>query len=56
MDYLADNTAKLYQGGKGPYVDREGVPMDDSSRKECEPVIESGSVPPNEYFCIQCRP
>ena len=28
MNYLADSTAKLCQGGKGRYVDREGVPVD----------------------------
>ena len=38
MDHLADSTAKLYQGGKGRYVGREGIPMDNSSEKECEPV------------------
>ena len=36
MDNPADSTAKLCQGGKGRYVGREGIPMDDSSRKECE--------------------
>ena len=39
MDRPASNTAKLCQGGKGRYVGREGIPMDDSSVKECEPVI-----------------
>ena len=39
MDHPADCTAKLCQGGKGTYVGREGIPMDDSSGKECEPVI-----------------
>ena len=39
MDHPADSTAKLCQGGKGMYVGREGIPMDDSSGKECEPVI-----------------
>ena len=39
MDHPASSTAKLCQDGKGPYVDREGVPMDDSSVKECEPEI-----------------
>ena len=29
--YPADSTAKLCQGGKGRYVGREGVPMDNSS-------------------------
>ena len=32
MDHSVDSTAKLCQGGKG-------IPMDDSSGKECEPVI-----------------
>ena len=39
MDHLADSTAKLCQGKKGTYVGRDGIPMDDSSGKECEPVI-----------------
>ena len=28
MDHPADSTAKLWQGGKGRYVGREGIPMD----------------------------
>ena len=36
MDHLADSTAKPCRGG---YVGREGIPMDDSSGKECEPAI-----------------
>ena len=39
MNHPADSTAELCQGGKGWYVDREGIPMDNSSWKECEPVI-----------------
>ena len=39
MNYPADSTAKLCQGGKGLYVGREGVPVDNCSREECEPVI-----------------
>ena len=39
MDHPADGTAKLGQGGKGQYVGREDIPMDDSSGKVCEPVI-----------------
>ena len=39
MDHSADSTAKLCQGGKGTYVSREGITMDDISGKECEPVI-----------------
>ena len=31
MDYPTDSTAKLCQGGKGLYVCREGVPIDNSS-------------------------
>ena len=38
IDHPADNTAKLCQGGKGQYVGRGGIPMDDSSVKECESV------------------
>ena len=36
MNYLADNTAKLCQGGKGRYVGREGVPVDN-----CNSLISS---------------
>ena len=36
MDHPADGTAKLFQGGKGRYVGREEIPMDNSSGKECE--------------------
>ena len=39
MNYLADSTAKLCQGGKGRYVGREGVPVDNCLREKCEPVI-----------------
>ena len=39
MDHPADSTAKLFQVGEGQYVGSEGIPMDDSSVKECEPVI-----------------
>ena len=39
MKYIADSTAKLCQSGKGGYVGREGVPMDNSSGGKCEPVI-----------------
>ena len=39
MNYPADSTAKLRQGGKGRYVGREGVPVDNCSRGKCEPVI-----------------
>ena len=38
MTRLADSTAKLCQGGKGQYVGREGIPMDDSAGEEWEPV------------------
>ena len=40
MDHLADSTAKLCQDRKGRYVGGGGgIPMDDSSGKECKPVI-----------------
>ena len=39
MDHLADSTVKLCQGGEGRYVGRDDIPLDDSSGKECEPVI-----------------
>ena len=32
MNYPADSTAKLCQGGKGRYVGREGVPVDNCSQ------------------------
>ena len=31
MDHLADSIAKLSQGKKNWYIDREGVPVDDKS-------------------------
>ena len=39
MNYLADSTAKLCQGGKCRYVGREGVPVDNCSWETCEPVV-----------------
>ena len=39
MNYPADSTAKLCQVGKGRFVGREGVPVDNCSREKCEPVI-----------------
>ena len=39
MNYLADSTAKLCQGGNGRYVGREGVLVDNCSREKCEPVV-----------------
>ena len=39
MDHLADSIAKLSQGRKNWYIGREGVPVDDSPREKCEPVI-----------------
>ena len=39
MNYPADSTAKLCQGWKSRYVGREGVPVHNSSREKCEPVI-----------------
>ena len=44
MNYPADSTTKLCQGGKGQYVGREGVPVDNCSREKCEPVIVSESL------------
>ena len=44
MNYPADSTAKLCQGGKGRYVGREGVPVDTYSREKCEPVIDFESL------------
>ena len=49
MDYTADSIAKLCQGGKGRYVGREGVPMDNSSVGKCEPVIVFESL---ESVCM----
>ena len=31
MDHLADSIAKLSQGRETGYIDREGIPVDDSS-------------------------
>ena len=39
MNYLADSTTKLCQGGKCRYVAREGVLVDNCFREKCEPVI-----------------
>ena len=39
MNFLADSTAKLCQGGKGRSVGREGVPVDNCSREKLEPVV-----------------
>ena len=39
MDHLADSIAKLSQGRKNWYIDRESVPVDDSPGGKCEPVI-----------------
>ena len=39
MNYPEDSTAKLCQCGKGRYVSREGVPMDNCSGEKCEPVV-----------------
>ena len=49
MDHSADSTAKLCQVGKGMYVGREGIPMDDSSGKECEPVIVFESLDMSQH-------
>ena len=34
MDYLADSAAKLCHGGKGQFVGRVGVPIDNSPGEE----------------------
>ena len=42
MNYPADSTAKLCQGGKSgksQRVGREGIPIDNCSAEKCEPVI-----------------
>ena len=39
MNYPADSNAKLCQGGKGRYVGRESVPVDNCSGEKCKPVI-----------------
>ena len=39
MNYPADSTAKLCQGGKGRYVGMEGVPVYNCSGETCEPVL-----------------
>ena len=41
MDHPADKIAELCLGKMNQYIGREGVPMDDSPGKECEPVIVS---------------
>ena len=46
MDYLADTIAKLSHGRKNWYVDRESIPVDDSSGGKCEHVIKSGPRSP----------
>ena len=44
MNYPADSTAKLCQGGKGRYVGREGVPMDNCFCEKCDSVIDSSAT------------
>ena len=44
MNYMADSTAELRQGGKGRYDGRESVPTDNSSREKCKPVIVFDSL------------
>ena len=39
MDHLADSIANLSQGRENWYISKEGIPVDDSSREKCEPVI-----------------
>ena len=59
MDHLAASTAKLCQGGKNLYIDREGVPMNDSPVKGCEPVLtrllKISSDDKAESFCCDWR-
>ena len=55
MDHPTDSTTKLCQGGKGQYVGREGIPIDNSSGKECEPLIVFESLDlsvSNEWMCV----
>ena len=35
MDHLADSISKLSQGRETGYIDREGIPVDDSSGEKC---------------------
>ena len=44
MNYPADSTAKLCQGGKSRYVGGEGVPVDNCSGEKFEPVIVCESL------------
>ena len=47
MNYLADSTAKLCQGGKGRYVGREGIPVDNcSSGSSVASALVSGASGP----------
>ena len=39
MNYPADSSTKLCHGGKGRYVNRKGIPVDNCSGEKCEPVI-----------------
>ena len=55
MNYLADSTAKLCQGGKGRYVGREGVPVDNCSREKCEPVVVFESLDLSYAKGCMCR-
>ena len=41
MNYPADSTAKLCQGGKGRYVGREGVPVDNCSMEKISVNLHS---------------
>ena len=49
MNYPADSTAKLCQGGKGRYVGRESVPVDNCSGEKFELVIVFESL--DLYVC-----
>ena len=50
MYSLADSTAKLFQGWKGRYVDREGVPM--GKMLTCISLCESGSACMPNSVCV----
>ena len=49
MNYPADSTAKLCQGGKGRYVDRKGVQVDNCISEKCELVIVFESLDLSVY-------
>ena len=53
MNYLADSTAKLCQGGKGRYVDREGVPADNYYTTVVTPSLQYGRFHYSPFANIQ---